>query len=122
MLTPRMAGQPIQILPHLAPVRTAKVLGLGELGDTFFVDFGKEFQGGIRLHVAAGKAGQRVSFKSGEQCTPLANSSAGLSSRCTTVQQDWQWDFTYTPGLRRPGGQGFFGIPLRIFLPPSIRF
>ena len=62
-------------------------------GNSFFVDFGKEFQGGLRLHVKGGKAGQTVKLQSGEMCTPMLNNN---SHSCNKVAQDWGWDFTWT--------------------------
>ena len=50
----------------------------------FWVDFGKEFQGGLVLTVADGVAGQTVGFKCGE------------SSIHNTVGSTWGWEFTWT--------------------------
>ena len=110
-LTPRMAGAPVQIIPSIQPVRTAPsgtdmtghrdsiyaALGKNEGsvggGSSFFVDFGKEFQGGLKLTVKDGAAGQTVKLTSGEMCTPFLNNN---SKSCNTVQQNWQWEFTWT--------------------------
>lgn len=102
-LTPRMAGPAVQIIPDIQPARTGPGAiqtghrnnmysdAMGVKPTSFFVDFGKEFQGGLRLHVEDGKAGQTVKLQSGEMCTPLTNQSDYMTSEsCTTVQQDWQ--------------------------------
>ena len=108
-LTPRMAGAAVEIIPDIKPVRTGPGAApdghrnsiysdaMGVKPSSFFVDFGIEFQGGLRLHVEGGKAGQTVKFVSGEMCTPLTNTSGVMATgSCTTVQQDWQWDFEWT--------------------------
>ena len=148
-LTPRMAGPAVMIIPELKPVRVGpftpdghrnSVYGaLGPSPSGFFVDFGKEFQGGawsrtpttrcghsdppnplhplslrkvpgllhlgpagLRLKVTGGKAGQTVKFNSGEMCTPMTTTVSGGGrnvsnpSKCTDVEQDWQWMFTWT--------------------------
>eukprot|EP01051_Picozoa_sp_SAG22_P017479 SAG22_NODE_2705_length_2297_cov_1.227934_4_plen_107_part_00 len=57
---------------------------------------------GLRLKVTGGKAGQTVKFNSGEMCTPMTTTVSGDGhnvsnpSKCTDVQQDWQWTFTWT--------------------------
>ena len=98
-LTPRMAGPASMIIDHVKPVRTAPAeeqatrrnsvydVDTPSAGNSFFLDFGKEFQGGLRLHVKGGKAGQTVKFQSGEMCTPMLNNN---SHSCNKVQQDWQ--------------------------------
>ena len=77
-LTPRMAGAAVEIIPDIQPVRTGPGAApdghrngvyadaMGVKPTSFFVDFGTEFQGGLRLHVEGGKAGQTVKFVSGE--------------------------------------------------------
>jgi hypothetical protein len=102
-LTPRMAGAAVEIIPDIQPVRTGPgaapdghrnniyAEAMGVKPTSFFVDFGREFQGGLRLHVEGGKAGQTVKLQSGEMCTPLTNNSGAMvSGSCNTVQQDWQ--------------------------------
>ena len=93
-LTPRMAGPPVEILPVLAPLRVVPVPNASEPKETaFFLDFGKEIQGGLILNVTGGVAGQVVRFRSGELCLPMVKNS---TEHCTGVDQDWQWIFNWT--------------------------
>ena len=93
-LTPRMAGAAVQILSPIEPVRVAPVPNASRPNDSaFFLDFGKEIQGGLILTVTGGSAGQVVRFRSGELCTPIVD---GGSSSCVAVDQDWQWIFNWT--------------------------
>lgn len=54
-------------------------------GTHFWVDFGREFQGGLILDVPEGNAGQNVSLKCGESITPTG-----------TVGSTWGWEFVWT--------------------------
>eukprot|EP01050_Picozoa_sp_SAG11_P012697 SAG11_NODE_1429_length_4936_cov_5.029539_3_plen_589_part_00 len=51
----------------------------------FIADFGHEFQGGLRLSVTDGKAGQHVHISCGEQLLPGGN-----------VGSTWGWEFDWT--------------------------
>lgn len=53
---------------------------------SYWADFGREFQGGLRLTVADGVAGQTVDIACGES-TSLAENSVGST---------WGWEFTWT--------------------------
>ena len=70
---------------------------------SFFVDFGQEFSGGVRLVVQGGTAGQGVKFQSGELCSPMVyNASAfggrgqNVSRACTSVGESWGWSWNVT--------------------------
>jgi alpha-L-rhamnosidase len=52
--------------------------------EDYLADFGKEFQGGLRLEVQDGKAGQTVAIKCGEALTG------------NTVTATWGWQFIWT--------------------------
>lgn len=110
-LVARMAGAAVAVTHAVQPRRTTAVpVPLGHRSDAhalggslFFVDFAKEFTGGLRLVVANGKAGQVVAFRSGELCAPLSYDASAfggigqnVSDRCTSVQQSWGWEFNWT--------------------------
>jgi hypothetical protein len=103
-----MAGAAVAVMHDVQPSRTTAVpvdRFDSYRGDSslFFVDFANEFTGGLRLTVANGKAGQVVSFRSGERCAPLTYDprafggiGQNVSERCTFVEQTWGWEFNWT--------------------------
>jgi hypothetical protein len=108
-LVARMAGAAVTVTQDVQPSRTTAVASdhssdvYEGYGSMFFVDFAKEFTGGLRLTVENGHAGQVVSFRSGERCAPLtfdASAFGGIgqnvSERCTSVEQTWGWEFNWT--------------------------
>ena len=93
---------------------------------SYFVDFGQEFTGGLRLTVQDGSAGQVVQITSGEQCHPLVfdpNAFHGMgqnvSTACNTVDQSWGWKFNWT---LRDGPQVIEQHQYMIFRYVSIEF
>ena len=105
-LQPRMAGAAVEITDDVKPVFVAPIPTDPR---SFFADFGKEFTGGVRLVVSGGSSGQEVHLRSGERCSPMVFDPAAfngigqnVSTSCTTVLDDWGWDFNWT---LRSGGQ-----------------
>jgi hypothetical protein len=83
-LTPTMEP-PMQYFPEV-PVRSVKAVN-----KTFFIaDLGRELQGGIRLSVGDGVAGQTVQIACGES---LRGTNTGLFA---PVGDTWGWAFTWT--------------------------
>jgi len=92
-LTPRMGGAAVEVLPASGH---AAVAARGS-GASFFVDFGKEFQGGLVLDVEGGVAGTEVTITTAEMCAPMKNTPAGnTSDTCTSVSQTWGWELHWT--------------------------
>lgn len=100
-LIPRMAGAAVEVTAEIAPIRTTSIAA--SVPQSFFVEWGQEFTGGLRLTVTDGKAGQVVRLRTGELCSPMVfNKTAfggmgqNTSSQCHTVEQGWGWDFNWT--------------------------
>lgn len=64
---------------------------------SFFVDFGKEFQGGVVLNVNDAKAGSVLRFIASELLLPNGTVDATTQSRCTCALLDFQ---SYPPTAR----------------------
>jgi len=68
------------------PVTTIRPVS-GAAGGGFLADFGKEFQGGLRLHVQDGTAGQTVHIACGEALS---------KDKPQQVTSTWGWEFDWT--------------------------
>ena len=76
-LTPKM--EPPMQFKSFVPARS-----MTKVNESFFIaDFGRELQGGVRLTVADGKAGQTVHISCGE------------ALQDTTVESNWGWEFDW---------------------------
>jgi hypothetical protein len=136
-LQPRMGGAAVEVTEDVQPASVTPIPTAVGANDSdsdparsFFVDFGKEFTGGIRLVVAGATSGQVVHFRSGERCAPMVldptafnGLGQNVSTSCTTVEQDWGWDFNWT---LRNGGQTieqhqYVFLPVCVFVCACVR-
>ena len=93
-----MAGAAVQVTEDVQPIRVTPIVptsvdslsaDASAINRSYFVDFGKEFTGGVRLVVEGGaKSGQVVHLRSGELCAPMVfdpTAFNGMGCVCTHV-------------------------------------
>ena len=64
-------------------------------GRRYLIDFGREFQGGLRLEVSGGSAGATVSIDAGESLSQQHNRTY-TGPLTQHVGSDWGYSFTWT--------------------------
>ena len=64
-------------------------------GRRYLIDFGREFQGGLRLEVSGGSAGATVSIDAGESLSQQHNRTY-TGPVTQHVGSDWGYSFTWT--------------------------
>ena len=76
----------------IQPFRTREAACCGR---RYLIDFGREFQGGLRLEVSGGSAGATVSIDAGESLSQQHNRTY-TGPVTQKVGSDWGYSFTWT--------------------------